>query len=126
MLRQQVLSFAETEWGIQPDYPWARTPDSAVLRHPTSGKWFGLIMSVSRKSLGMTGNGITDVLNVKADSLMLPSLLCKQGYLPAYHMNKEHWLTLLLDGSVPLKDICYLLKISHDLTRPVRRTRKSS
>lgn len=125
MLRQQVLSFAEGEWGIQPDYPWVGTPDSAVLRHPTSGKWFGLIMHVSRKPLGVAGDGMTDVLNVKVDPLMLPSLLCKQGYLPAYHMNKQHWLTLLLDGSVPVAEVCFLLRCSHDLTRPALPARRT-
>lgn len=126
MLRQQVLAFAEEQWGILPDYPWTRTPDSAVLRHPASGKWFGLIMPVRRKTLGLAGDGVVDILNIKGDPLMLPSLWQKPGYLPAYHMNKEHWLTLLLDGSVPLKELCFLLRISHDLTRPVLRTRKSS
>jgi predicted DNA-binding protein (MmcQ/YjbR family) len=40
----------------------------------------------------------------------------KAGFLPAYHMNKEHWLTVLLDNTVPEKEIYELIDDSYELT----------
>lgn len=40
----------------------------------------------------------------------------KNGILPAYHMNKEHWITILLDGTVSKEKICELIDISYELT----------
>jgi predicted DNA-binding protein (MmcQ/YjbR family) len=40
-----------------------------------------------------------------------------KGFLPAYHMNKEHWLTVPLTGAVPLGVIKSLLKESFELTK---------
>jgi predicted DNA-binding protein (MmcQ/YjbR family) len=37
------------------------------------------------------------------------------GYRPAYHMNKEHWITVLLDGSVPFEKIVEHLVMSREL-----------
>ena len=35
--------------------------------------------------------------------------------IPAYHQNKEHWNTLILDGSIPDKDIKRMISESYDL-----------
>ena len=41
--------------------------------------------------------------------------------LPAYHMNKEHWSTVVLDGSIPAEEIERMTQMSFDLTAPRRR-----
>ena len=35
--------------------------------------------------------------------------------LPGYHQNKEHWNTIILDGSIPEKDIRRMIAESYDL-----------
>lgn len=35
--------------------------------------------------------------------------------IPAYHQNKEHWNTIILDGSIPEKDIKRMIAESYDL-----------
>jgi predicted DNA-binding protein (MmcQ/YjbR family) len=39
---------------------------------------------------------------------------------PGYHLNKKHWITILIDGAVPDDLIEDLLRGSHDLVRPKR------
>lgn len=55
-------------------------------------------------------------LNVKADlewrdfwREVYPSVI------PAYHQNKDHWNTIILDGSIPEKEICRMITESYDL-----------
>ena len=73
-------------------------------------KWFGLLMSVSPQSLRISGDARIDILNVKCDPLLIGSLRLKPGFFPAYHMNKRHWITIRLDGSVSFGEleICYV------------------
>ena len=40
---------------------------------------------------------------------------------PAYHQNKRHWLTIVLDGTVADEDIESMLKDSYILTKKRRR-----
>jgi predicted DNA-binding protein (MmcQ/YjbR family) len=44
------------------------------------------------------------------------SVLNETGIFPAYHMNKAHWISALLDGSVEKEKLEWLLDLSFDLT----------
>ena len=65
------------------------------------------------------------MMNVKCDPVILPSLVDGCGLLPGYHMNKQHWLTIVLDGSVPMEKIVWLIDASYMMTlRKVNKRRK--
>ena len=130
MNRQDIFDWCKKTYKISPDYPWS--DDNAVLRHKDNRKWFGVVLSVRSDRLplaGSTAPGCTydesfqyiDILNVKCDPLMIGSFLTKSGYFPAYHMNKDKWISILLDGPEPDDEIKMLLDISFEMTRPKRR-----
>ena len=115
--RKDILNFVKNKYHIAEDHPWAKYPDFAVLRHPDNKKWFGLIGNVAYEKLGLSDDGITDLLNVKTDPIVIGSFIKQDGIMPAYHMNKASWVSILLDGRVPLKDIEFLLNVSFELTK---------
>ncbi len=119
--RKFILEYARENFGTEPEYMWESTPDAGVLRHAHNRKWYGLVMSVSRKTLGLDGDGSADILNVKCEPEILGSLLMKKGFLPAYHMNKNHWITILLDGTVNADEAAMLLERSFELTGTKKR-----
>ena len=41
-----------------------------------------------------------------------------ESVIPAYHQNKEHWNTVILDGTVPEKEIKRMIAESYDLMAP--------
>lgn len=114
--RQDILQYAEEAYGTMPEYLWENTPTTAILRHKTNRKWYAAFIEVSKERLGLSGEGIVDVLNVKCDPLLIGSLLQSPGFLPAYHMSKAHWISILLDGSVPLDEILPLVDLSFQMT----------
>ncbi len=116
-LRNKVLETAAKLYHTKPEYLWAKTPTAAVLRHAENQKWYALLMDVPKNKLGLEGEECVDILNVKADSVMAASFLLEEGILPAYHMNKKHWITILLDGTVPMNTIELLLEVSFELTQ---------
>ena len=115
MTRQEVFDYARQRYGTEPDYPWMDT--NAVLRHADNKKWYAVILEVRREKLGLDGDGMLDVLNVKCDPILIGSLRLKPGFHPAYHMNKDKWLTIRLDGSVSPAEIQNLIDLSFRLTR---------
>ena len=48
------------------------------------------------------------------------------GILPAYHMNKENWISILLDGTVDVEQIFTFLDMSFELTARKTRTKTSA
>ncbi len=119
--RERMIQYALDTYGTEAEYPWADTPDAAVLRHSASKKWYALIMGVLPSRLGLPGEGPVDVINVKCSPMMIGSLLSTKGFFPAYHMNKSHWISILLDGSVPDNQIFPLLELSYDSVAPKRK-----
>lgn len=116
--RERIARQILDVYGIEPEYPWFDSPESAVFRHPASGKWFGLLMRVEKARLGLAGEGAADVLNVKCDPILIGSLRLEPGFLPAYHMNKTTWVTVLLDESVSDERAGFLLGLSYGLVAP--------
>lgn len=63
-------------------------------------------------------------INLKCDPEKAIDLRERYGEItPGYHMNKTHWNTILLEGSVPDKLILELIDHSYDLV--VSRLKKS-
>ena len=123
---QSIFTYAEQQYGVEPDYPFSNDPDIPVLRHRGTRKWFAILMNVSRSVLGLEGEGRVDIMNIKCDPILSGSLRMEPGYLPGYHMNHEQWLTILLDGTVPLEEIYPLLDLSFELTmKKPKKPRKS-
>mgnify|MGYP000517419295 CR=1 FL=1 len=56
-----------------------------------------------------------DVVNLKCEPDLIPNLINEKGIYPAYHMNKKHWCTIYLDGTVGLEEIYKLIDISYEL-----------
>ena len=74
-------------------------------------------MTVSRKILKLSGDGNLDIINVKCGTDDIGFLRDIPGILPAYHMSKANWVSIILDGTVPQKNIKLLIKTSFDLTK---------
>lgn len=56
------------------------------------------------------------IFDLKCAPLMIGSLLDGERFFPGYHMNKEHWITVLPDGSVPAAEIFPLIDLNYVLT----------
>lgn len=115
--KSDVLKYVKKTYATSPDYPWAKSSGYAVLRHGNSKKWYGLVMTVQRQKIGLDGEGHIDIMNVKCRPEWVGALRQSRGFLPAYHMNKEHWLTVVLDGSVPDEEVYHLIDESFALTQ---------
>lgn len=126
MNRSEVLQYAADSYGTEPEYPWADSPDAAVLRHSAQGRWYALIMSVARRKLGLDTDGETDVINVKCDPLLVDALAGMPGFCRAYHMNKTHWLTVMLEYAPEKAQVFWLIDGSYRLTSDMPQRRKSS
>lgn len=114
--KKSVLDYAEKKYHTQPDSPFHHFPNYVALRHGKDGSWYALIMSVPRERLGMQGAGEVDILDIKVPPEKVHALQKKKGFLPAYHMDKTHWISILLDGSVPDAHVNGLLDESFELT----------
>ena len=116
--RERITQYMQDTYGTEAEYLWADSPGNAIFRHPASKKWYAALMHVLPEKLGLTGEDALDVMDIKCSTIMIGSLLPTKGFLPAYHMNKNHWISVVLDDSVSDSQITPLLELSSDSVAP--------
>jgi len=114
--RNAVLKYVFETYGTKPEHLWEKYPSHEVLRHEKNEKWYGLLLEISGRKVGLSSDGRIDILVIKCEPEMVSSLVGQKGFAPAYHMNKTHWLTVLLDGTLQADMIYNLLDLSYELT----------
>ena len=116
MTRKEFEALVFDTYNVRADYPFEEDFNTGVFRHE-SGKWFALAMNISAKKLKKDSKMQIEVVNFKCDPEIIESIAeIEIGIYKAYHMNKTHWLTVVL-AECDNDTISWLLGISYDLTR---------
>ena len=123
MTKQSFLDYCHNKFGTSPDYPFDEDLETAVLRHADNRKWFALLMKVSRRKFGFDSDKTVDVVNLKLPFEMFGSFGKADGVYPAYHMNKLHWISVLLSDATD-ETIAFLTGVSYEATKDRSRIKK--
>ena len=116
MTKQALLDYCASIYGTLPDCPFEDDFDTTVLRHADNRKWYAIVMKVSRRKFGQDSDEVIDVVNLKQPTEMLGSFGAGDGVYPAYHMNKLHWISVLLSDA-PDDVLKFLTNASFEATR---------
>jgi len=116
MTKQQFLEYCLDTYGTSPDYPFDEDFETAVLRHEDNRKWYAIVMRVSRRKFGFESDAVIDVVNLKLPTEMFGSFGAVDGVYPAYHMNKLHWISVLLPDA-PNDVVQFLANLSFEATK---------
>jgi predicted DNA-binding protein (MmcQ/YjbR family) len=111
MLIEHCLTFA----GTYEDYPFGDA--AAVLRHGGNRRIFALFLKHEEREL----------LNLKSEPYN--ALFWRNKFpsvIPGHHMNKVHWNSVILDGTVPEDAVLAMIAESFDLTKPKAGKRKNA
>ena len=122
MNKQDFLSHCLEAFGTSPDYPFDEDFETAVLRHADNRKWYAIVMRVPRRKFGLRSDEVIDVVNLKLPTEMFGSFDAADGVYPAYHMNKLHWISVLLPDA-PDDIIQFLVNVSFEATKNKRKGR---
>ena len=96
-----------------------------MLRHADNRKWYAIVMRVSRRKFGFNSDEVIDVVNLKLPTEMFGSFGAADGVYPAYHMNKLHWISVLLPDA-PTDVIQFLLNVSFEATKDKRKRQRAT
>ena len=96
------------------DHSFEEDPTVTIFRRADNNQRFAAIKNVGRLSVDAGQTGRIDILNVSLDPRLVASLRTRgEGFRPAWRMNRNRWVTILLDGSVPDDEIRSYLDTSY-------------
>ena len=110
-------------YDTSPNYPFDEDFETAVLRHTDNRKWYAIVMNVSRRKFGFDSDEEIDVVNSKLPTEMFGSFGVAEGVYPAYHMNKLHWISVLLPDT-PNDIVQFLVNVSFEATKSPKKKSK--
>lgn len=125
MTKQELFQYCMDTYGTSPDYPFDEDFETAALRHAGNRKWYAIVMRVSRRKFGFESDEVIDVVNLKLPTEMFGSFGVGDGIYPAYHMNKLHWISVLLPDA-PNDVVEFLLNVSFGATEHKQKKREKS
>ena len=114
---KEVVDYIKNKYGDELEFLWEKSPKTAVVRRKTSKKCYALILTLSKRKLNLDSDKLVEVINLHNSPEEIEKLIDNKRYFPAYHMNKKHWCTICLDGTVELEKIYRLTDISYELVK---------
>ena len=120
-MKLRLMEYCERKFGTEPEAPWEDSPDAYTFKTAKRNKWYALFMTIPYKSLGLVAKGALDVVNIKLPPEKVLDLIDRVHFYPAYHMNKKHWITIVLDKEVDEPLVQQLLEESYGLVEKLKK-----
>ena len=114
---KEIVAYVKNKYGDELEFLWEKSPKNAVVRRKSSNKWYAVILTIPKRKIGLESDEVIEVINLHNTVEEIKKLIDNKRYFPAYHMNKKHWCTICLDGTIELKEIYKLIDISYELAK---------
>ncbi len=114
---KELISFVAETYGDSLEHLWKKFPANAVWRRIDNRKWYGVVLTVEAKKLGIESDKIVEIIDLRIKPEEMQKLLSKKGFYPGWHMNKKNWYRIVLDGTVPTEQIGEFIKNSYALAK---------
>lgn len=113
---KEIIEYIKNKYNDDLEYLWEKFPDDAIWRNKTSNKWYGALMKIPQNKIGMKGDNLIEIIDLRYPKDNITDILKKKGIYPGYHMNKKSWITIILDNSVDTKEIYKLIDQSYEIS----------
>ena len=114
---KEVISYIRDTYGDEPEYLWQKSPNNAAVRRKDNQKWYIVLLTISRRKLGFDADETVEILDLRMTPEDIEKRVDGIKILPGYHMNKKHWITICLDDSVSMDEICGRIDESYLLAK---------
>lgn len=114
---QMAIEYVRENYGDELEFLWTKFPDNAIWRRKDNQKWYGAILTVNGKKIGLDTDKIVEIIDLRMDAEQRDIVLSREHYYPGWHMNKKSWYTLVLDDSITDEEIKLQITESYELAK---------
>lgn len=112
---QMAIQFVKEKYGDELEFLWTKFPDNAVWRRKDNKKWYGAILTVVGRKIGLDTDNVIEIIDLRMNPDEAEDVLSRDHYYPGWHMNKKSWYTIALDGSVSDEELKNRIAESYEL-----------
>ena len=113
---EDILCYAKGKYNSTTVQPFKTNPDIKALV-TTKNKWYALFLDVEYNKLQKDSlvDSKVKIINLKHLSSEISTVINNRNIFPAYHMNKNHWISVVLDNNIDIEYVKGLIELSYDL-----------
>ena len=112
-----AIKYVRETYGDELEFLWTKFPDNAVWRRKDNRKWYGAILTVQGEKIGIDTKDIIEIIDLRMNPEDKEEVLSKEHYYPGWHMNKNSWFTIALDGSIKDNELKKRIDESYELAQ---------
>lgn len=111
-----IINYVKAKYDNDLEFLWKKSPKNAIWRNQNNRKWYGAVLVISKDKLKIESNEMVEILDVRYQKNDIKNIIDNYKIFPGYHMNKDNWITIILDGRVELEEIYQLIDNSYQLS----------
>lgn len=113
---KEVIRYIEEKYEDKLEFLWEKFDDNAIWRNKQNNKWYGILLIISERKLGIESDKIIEVIDLRYQKEKIEAILDNTKVFQGYHMNKKSWITIKLDESIDTTQIFSLIDNSYKLS----------
>lgn len=113
---KKIISYIKDKYNDQLEFLWKKFDDNAIWRNKKNNKWYGLLLTVTANKLGIESNSQVEIIDLRYQKENIKNIINNKTIFPGYHMNKDNWITIVLNESVEIKKIFELIDNSYNIS----------
>lgn len=111
-----IIKYIRKKYNDDLEYLWKKFSNNAVWRNKNNKKWYGILLVIPESKLGIESDKIIEIIDLRYQKDNINNIIDNDKIFPGYHMNKNSWITIRLDGSVDINEICKLIDNSYEIS----------
>lgn len=111
-----IINYVKAKYDNDLEFLWKKSPKNAIWRNQNNRKWYGAVLVISKDKLKIEPNEMVEILDLRYQKNDIKNIIDNYKIFPGYHMNKDNWITIILDGRVELEEIYQLIDNSYQLS----------
>lgn len=113
----EIINYVFEKYGGELEFLWEKFDSNAIWRREDNKKWYGILLILSKRKLGINSDEVIEIIDLRAEPETIESIVDNKRFFAGYHMNKKHWITIPLDGTLPTEEIYRFIDVSYTLAK---------
>lgn len=116
VIYEDVLHYVKDQYNSTTVKPFKSNPNIKALVTPKD-KWYALFLDVEYNKLQKDSlvDSKVKIINLKHISSKISTIIDNRNIFPSYHMNKNHWISVVLDNNIDIEYVKELIELSYNL-----------
>lgn len=112
---KEIIKYIKDKYNDDLEFLWKKFDDDAIWRNKNNNKWYGVLLTVKASKFGIESLDTVEVIDLRYSKDKIKEAIDNKKIFPGYHMNKDSWITIILDGSMDTKEIFKYIDNSYNI-----------